>query len=227
MIGYGRLQGLTATAALRRVYEASRWYINFFQPSFKLKSKYRQGARVHKTYYLPETRYARLLKREDVPSETQEMLKQRMESLDPVMLLKHIRDAQDSMMALSENRTPEVVAPDVASFVSSLATAWRAGEVRPTHRQVPKPGRWWRSRPDPFAEVWPVLLGWLEEQPDLEAKAMLKRLPASGYGEFPDGQLRTLPRRVRVWRMRIVQQLVYGQPPAASTESENSAAAVM
>ncbi len=39
---------------------------------------------------------------------------------------------------------------------------------------------------------------------------MLKRLQASGYGEFPDGQLRTLQRRVRLWRMRIVQQLVYG-----------------
>ena len=41
LIGYGRLQGLAATAALRRVYEAARWYINFFQPSFKLKSKHR------------------------------------------------------------------------------------------------------------------------------------------------------------------------------------------
>src|ERR1039457_7337906 len=74
----------------------------------------------------------------------------------------------------------------------------------------PKPGRWWRSRKDPFAEVWPVLLGWLEERPDMEAKEMLKRLQTSGYGEFPDGQLRTLQRRVRLWRMRIVQQLVYG-----------------
>ena len=24
--------------------------------------------------------------------------------------------------------------------------------------------------PDPFAEVWPVLLGWLRKEPDLEAK---------------------------------------------------------
>ena len=104
-------------------------------------------------------------------------------------------------MALSENRTAELVSPDVAGFVSRLATAWRSGEVRPTHRQAPKPGRRWRTRPDPFAGVWPVLLGWLEEPPDLEAKAMLKRLQASGYGEFPDGQLRTLQRRVRVWRM--------------------------
>jgi hypothetical protein len=39
---------------------------------------------------------------------------------------------------------------------------------------------------------------------------MLKRLQSSGFGEFPDGQLRTLQRRVRVWRKQIVQQLVYG-----------------
>ena len=222
LIGYGRLQGLTATAALRRVYEASRLYINFFQPSFKLKSKYRQGARVHKQYDLPDTPYRRLLAREDVPPETKEMLKRQMELLDPVMLLKHIRDAQDTVMALSQNRTPEVVAPDVAGFVSSLATAWRAGEVRPTHRQEPKPGRWWRSRVDPFAQVWPVLLGWLQERPDMEAKTMLQRLQASGYGEFPDGQLRTLQRRVRVWRMRIVQQLVYGTDTAAVPNKNES-----
>jgi hypothetical protein len=150
------------------------------------------------------------------------MLKRQMELLDPVLLLKHIRDAQDTVMALSQNRTPEIVAPDVARFVSSLATAWRAGEVRPTHRQEPKPGHWWRTRPDPFAEVWPVLLSWLEERPDMEAKEMLKRLQASGYGEFPDGQLRTLQRRVRVWRMRIVQQLVYGADAAAASNKSPS-----
>jgi hypothetical protein len=102
------------------------------------------------------------------------------------------------------------VAPDASTFVKSLATAWRSGEVRPTHRQEAKPGQRWRTRPDPFAAVWPVLLGWLEERPDMEAKAMLKRLQASGFGEFPDGQLRTLQRRVQVWRKQIVQQLVYG-----------------
>jgi hypothetical protein len=215
LIGYGRLEGLTATAALRCVYEASRLYINFFQPSFKLKSKWREGARVHKRYDLPETPYRRLVMRKDVSPETKEMLKGQMESLDPVLLLKHIREAQDTVMALSQNRTPETVAPDLSAFVSSLRTAWQAGEVRPTHRQEPKPGRWWRTRRDPFAEVWPVLLGWLEERPDMEAKEILKRLQGTGYGEFSDGQLRTLQRRVRVWRMRIVQQLVYGTAASA------------
>jgi hypothetical protein len=98
----------------------------------------------------------------------------------------------------------------------------KSGEVRPTHRREPKPGRWWRTRKDPFAEVWPVLLAWLEERPDLEAKEMLKRLQASGYGEFPDGQLRTLQRRVRLWRMRIVRQLVYGTDETAPHNDESA-----
>ena len=142
-----------------------------------------------------------------------------MEPLDRVLLLKSIREAQDMLMALSKDRTPETTAPDASTFVKSLATAWRSGEVRPTHRQEAKAGQRWRTRPDPFAAVWPVLLGWLEERPDMEAKVMLKRLQSSGFGEFPDGQLRTLQRRVRVWRKQIVQQLVYG----TETQSAQSA----
>ena len=116
LIGYGRLEGLSATAALRRLYEASRLYINFFQPSFKLKSKWREGARVHKQYYPPETPYRRLLMRDDVPIEMKQALSQQMESLDPVLLLKHIREAKDTVTA-SQNRTPEMTAPEVSAFV--------------------------------------------------------------------------------------------------------------
>jgi hypothetical protein len=94
--------------------------------------------------------------------------------------------------------------------VRSLATAWGDGEVRLTHRRAPRLGRWWRTRTDPFAEVWPVLLRWLEERPDLEATEMLKGSQASGYGEYLGGKLRTLQRRVREWRIRIARELVYG-----------------
>jgi hypothetical protein len=41
------------------------------------------------------------------------------------------------------------------------------------------------------------------------SQGILKRLRATGYGEFSDGQLRTLQRRVLVWRTRIILQLVY------------------
>lgn len=63
------------------------------------------------------------------------------------------------------------------------------------------------------------MLGWLEERPDMEAKEMLQRLQASGYGSYPDGQLRTLQRRVRVWRTNIARELVYG-PDAAQAATE-------
>ena len=141
---------------------------------------------------------------------TKQQLRQQFEKLDPVLLLKHIRDAQAAVVALSQNITPPPLSEDMQKFVRSLATAWRSGEVRPTHQRAPQPGRRWRTRPDPFAEVWPVLLGWLEERPDMEAKEMLKRLQASGYGDFPDGHLRTLQRRVRGWRTSIARELVYG-----------------
>jgi hypothetical protein len=72
LIGYGRLEGLAATAALRRLYEASRLYINFFQPSFKLKSKEREGAKVRKRYESPETPFRRLLQRDDIAEETKQ-----------------------------------------------------------------------------------------------------------------------------------------------------------
>src|ERR1700687_901237 len=50
-----RLEGLNAASALSRLYAASRMFVNFFQPSFKLASKTRLGAKVRKTYHAPET----------------------------------------------------------------------------------------------------------------------------------------------------------------------------
>ena len=210
LIGYGRLEGLAATAALRRLYEASRLYINFFQPSFKLKSKEREGAKVRKRYESPETPFRRLLQRDDIAEETKQRLEEQFQQLDPVLLLKHIRDAQAAVVAFSQNIAPPPLSEDIQKFVSSLSTAWNSGEVRPTHRREPQSGRSWRTRRDPFADVWPVLLGWLEERPEMEAKEMLKRLQARGHGSYTDGQLRTLQRRVREWRRRIAHDLIYG-----------------
>jgi hypothetical protein len=43
------------------LYAASRLHTNFFQPSFKLKDKRREGAKVIKRYHVPATPYARAL----------------------------------------------------------------------------------------------------------------------------------------------------------------------
>jgi hypothetical protein len=44
-----------------RLYAAARLYVNFFQPSFKLKEKRREGAKVIKRYHPPSTPYERTL----------------------------------------------------------------------------------------------------------------------------------------------------------------------
>ena len=58
----------------------------------------------------------------------------------------------------------------------------------------------WRTREDPFEEVWGEVVEQLEVNPGLQAKTLLAWLQRKYVGEFSDGQLRTLQRRVKVWR---------------------------
>jgi hypothetical protein len=58
----------------------------------------------------------------------------------------------------------------------------------------------WRTRPDPFVEVWPRLEEQLALTPGLEAKTLFAALQRQYPGRFADGQLRTLQRRVKRWR---------------------------
>jgi hypothetical protein len=53
LVGYGRLEGRPGAAALARLHEVARLHVNFFQPSFKLKAKRREGAKVIKQLSLP------------------------------------------------------------------------------------------------------------------------------------------------------------------------------
>ncbi|MFW8610022.1 hypothetical protein [Rhizobium beringeri] len=45
IVGYRRFEGLRATRELAKLYSSMRLFVNFFQPSFKLKEKHRDGAR--------------------------------------------------------------------------------------------------------------------------------------------------------------------------------------
>ena len=59
----------------------------------------------------------------------------------------------------------------------------------------------WRTRVDPFEQVWPELKDLLDHNPGLEAKQLFEYLQRQHPGAFADGQLRTLQRRVKVWRV--------------------------
>jgi len=58
----------------------------------------------------------------------------------------------------------------------------------------------WRTRDDPFAEVWGESREQLELNPGLEAKTVFEALQRKYPGRLADGQLRSFQRRVRTWR---------------------------
>jgi len=57
----------------------------------------------------------------------------------------------------------------------------------------------WRTRLDPFAEVWEEVRERLEVEPGLQAKTLFEHLQQTRPGQFSDGQLRTLQRRIKQW----------------------------
>jgi hypothetical protein len=87
--------------------------------------------------------------------------------------------------------------------------AMKAGMDRKTARKYAATGklpsemttpRHWRTREDPFAEHWPEVEGLVRETPGLEAKTLFEVLTAKYPDRYDAGQLRTLQRRVRLWR---------------------------
>jgi|TARA_B100002003_G_scaffold52320_1_gene47526 hypothetical protein len=70
-------------------------------------------------------------------------------------------------------------------------------------KQLPteiKKAHTWRTRKDPFEEVWEGVKVYLESNPGLESKTLFDYLQREHPGKFSDGQLRSLQRRIKVWR---------------------------
>jgi hypothetical protein len=176
-VGYRRLSGLIAGQCLARLYEMARLYVNYFQPSFKLLSKTRDGAKIKKRYHKPATPCERLLAHAAVSAEAKDALRAGLAPLDPLVLLHQIREGQSALAALASGDLSH--GPERASleeFLAKLPELWRAGEARPTHRSEVPSSRDWRTRKDPFEEVWPEILLWLQQDPDSTAKSLMARL---------------------------------------------------
>jgi hypothetical protein len=107
-IGYDRFSSKAAFEALRDVYDRLRLYINFFQPVLKLMRKSRHGARVHKVYDKAQTPYQRLLNSGVLTEDKKRMLANIYSALNPVVLLKQIREALQYLWTLAE-RSPSAL----------------------------------------------------------------------------------------------------------------------
>ncbi|MBI5516893.1 MAG: IS21 family transposase [Deltaproteobacteria bacterium] len=99
---------------------------------------------------------------------------------------------------MSDGETQEAAAAAAGMSVRS-ARKWQKGA---TPSELPRE-RGWRTRPDPFSEVWDTLLVPLlrdDEAQTLEATTLLEVLRTHHKDRFHGGHLRSLQRRIRAWR---------------------------
>lgn len=113
-VGYDRFEGERVYRQLTELYRALRLYINFFQPSMKLKEKRREGSSVKRTYDSAQTPYQRLCATGILSAEAAERLHAIYHALDPVRLLQQITTLQDALWQHAVFRTPAATRPDAA-----------------------------------------------------------------------------------------------------------------
>lgn len=224
IVGYRRFEGHVATTALAELYATVRLFVNFFQPSFKLVEKERQGSRVLKRYHKPATPYQRLLADARTPDDVRQQLEKVYATLDPVRLLRDMRRGQQRLVEIADKPGEPVEAdgaPSLDQFLTGLRTAWRGGEIRPTARSKPKAKRG-RRRPDPLVAVTPQLEAWFKSEPWRTASELLEKLQSEHANQYPYLLLRTLQRRLKIWRAQSAHEMVFG---AATPEHSETRAA--
>src|SRR6476660_8754321 len=86
------------------------------------------------------------------------------------------------------------LSPQLAADKAGLdpKTARKYRRLRRLPSEVTIMERSWRTRVDPFADVWPELAQRLEVNPGLQAKTLFNDLQRRFPGRFPDCQLRAL-----------------------------------
>ena len=155
-MGYGRFEGVETARVMARLYAAARLYVNFFQPSFKLKDKRRQGAKVIKRYHAPSAPFERALAHPQVTAAVKQRLRDQYRALDPVALLAEVRAAQEELGNRVDRRAGDAPCqkgasqgaalqpvqsstPDAVAFAKALGTTIQARDPRATHRRPKRP----------------------------------------------------------------------------------------
>lgn len=106
LIGYDRYEGQAAWDALQDLYDVLRLYVNFFQPSMKLLSKQRVGSKIKKRYDQAKTPYQRVLLSEQVSAEVKATLEQEYATLNPLALLRQVKQRQAALWQLALSQGP-------------------------------------------------------------------------------------------------------------------------
>jgi hypothetical protein len=109
-----------------------------------------------------------------------------------------IKDAQvRKLRRLLGEGFPLYLAALKVGMDTKSAAKYRHAERLPSESFTP---RTWRTREDPFQDVWPGIGDLLELNPGLQAKTLFEDLQRRFPGRFQEGQLRTLQRKIKAWR---------------------------
>ena len=225
VVGYDRFEGLEACRILSALYQQLRLYVNFFQPSLKLIDKQRLGSRVVKKYDQAQTPCRWVLASKAVEESVKEDLRHQYLHLDPVVLLVEIEHLQDQLWQEAclempplrlaaesidvQQQTETTALMELRAVIESASRDGLGREQRMgrMYRRTPRVPHTWRTREDPFEVVWPELEQQLDRRPQMTAKALFKELQKRYPGQYAQGQLRTLQRRVRSWPMERASAL--------------------
>lgn len=99
-------------------------------------------------------------------------------------------------MLVKKERTRAIAAAK-AGMSEKTAGKYLKNSQLPGERIKP---RLWKTRKCPFEGHWPEIVVYIETNPGLEAKTIFEDLQRRYPGKWPDGQLRTLQRRIKVYR---------------------------
>jgi len=239
LMGYGRFDGVETARLMARLYAAARLYVNFFQPSFKLKEKRREGAKVIKRYHVPSTPCQRALVYPRLAAAVKKRLREQYRTLDPVALLAEIRAAQEELGNRVDRRagdargqqragketTPQPVqssTPDAVAFAKTLGTTVGAGDPRATHRRPKRPYKTRVRMPSKLDPHVVTIEYWLAAEPQLTALAILGRLIEKHPEQFGMKQHSIVQRLLKALRKKVAETLIAQKPPRTTTTAAPS-----
>lgn len=119
-------------------------------------------------------------------------------------------DAQVRLMMRERQQGRSQQQAAVKANLKSRKTVAKYERLGQQPSELKQPRRY-RTRTDPFAEDWPEVEQMLQHHPELEAKALFEWLCERQPDRYQAGQVRTLQRRVQIWR-------ALHQPQVASLE---------
>ena len=210
LVGYDRFEGPKAWSALAKFYGLLRKYVNFYQPSVKLIKKTRTGAKISKKYDKALTPYQRILISTHVSQDVKDELQTVYLTLDPVSMMAQLKVLQRHLMsfAWNINGINEPVSQGAIEEKTALTALKATAQEQLAYFRFEKPKdkrslpRTWRTRKDPFEQVWDEIKFKLELEPHSTAREIIEWLSGHYPNQYNLNQVRTLQRRISSWRLR-------------------------